>query len=119
MKFKSLYESNGLPSYDEVKSALMQGLLGLIKQTKASHIYDITNPTIVDGFIAVYKETDFYLIKVSGKIETKSTSLADSTRNYLTTSARKVSYKKINKQYEVNTHADLQKALNKIKAVIK
>ena len=47
------------------------------------------------------------------KIELSSVSLADPTKNYLTTSARKVVNKKINTRTEVNSYPKLEKLLQR------
>ena len=47
------------------------------------------------------------------KIELSSVSLADPTKNYLTTSARKVVNKKINTRTEVNSYPKLEKILQR------
>ena len=47
------------------------------------------------------------------KIELSSVSLADPTKNYLTTSARRVVNKKINTRTEVNSYPKLEKLLQR------
>jgi hypothetical protein len=82
--------------------------------------YKLKDDLIHDGSLSIYGLGDgSHLIKVKAKIETSSESLADKTKNYQTTSARRVSFKNINRDFEINNSNDIVKAIDKIKNILK